>query len=86
MSKQTQTNFFSGLIKVFDYDPDPLYTFACLLPRVIPTFRTEFTGSQFEVLVPQKFIFWRESLKMVNFLVPLQIRMKHRENIFKMAT
>lgn len=48
MSKQTKTDFCSGLIKVFDYDPDPLYTYACLLPRVIPIFRIEFTGSQFE--------------------------------------
>lgn len=45
MSAQTQTDFCSGLIKVFHYDPDPLYTYKCLLPHVIPT---EFTGSQFE--------------------------------------
>lgn len=42
MSTKTQTDFCSGLIK----DPDPLYTYECLLPPVIPT---EFTGSQFEL-------------------------------------
>lgn len=74
ISTQRQTNQCS-FERNWDCEPDNLYIYNMHflhVDHVLLIF-----GTELAVLVPQKFVFWRESLKTANLFVSLQISMEH---------
>lgn len=79
MSTQTQTDFCSGLIKVFDYEPDVCYhMFSQYVEQNSLILNLNRLGSSKVNIQKRKAWKWCTS--------SLKIRMKHGENVFKMTT